>query len=101
MVLLVFRIELLDLACRNLKILYLQNNIICKIENLNRLKSLKYINLALNNIQVIENLESVESLEKLDLTVNFIFDPRDVKRLQKNIHLRELCVCQNSSKRDS
>lgn len=32
------RIELLGYACRNLKILYLQNNIIAKIENLHRLK---------------------------------------------------------------
>jgi protein TilB len=50
----------------------LQNNIISKIENLNKLKELEYLNLALNNISKIENLEGCESLRKLDLTVNFI-----------------------------
>ncbi|EGD73085.1 hypothetical protein PTSG_04799 [Salpingoeca rosetta] len=89
------KIEVLDSACRNLQILYLQNNIIGKIENLGRMKRLKYINLALNNIQVIENLEGVESLEKLDLTVNFVFDVRDVKRLRANQFLRELYLTGN------
>ena len=50
------RIELLDTACRDLKILYLQNNLIGKIENLRRLKLLDYLNLALNNIKVVEGL---------------------------------------------
>ncbi|KAH9280628.1 Protein tilB -like protein [Echinococcus granulosus] len=39
------------------KILYLQNNLISRIENINRLKELEYLNLALNNIEIIENLE--------------------------------------------
>eukprot|EP00055_Hartaetosiga_balthica_P004621 m.12422 g.12422 ORF g.12422 m.12422 type:complete len:433 (+) comp3995_c0_seq3:274-1572(+) len=89
------RIEMLDRACPHLKILYLQNNIISVIENLNRLKSLVYINLALNNIQIIQNLESVESLEKLDLTINFIFNVKDVDRLKANQHLRELYLTGN------
>lgn len=33
------RIELLNQLCRRLRILYLQNNVICKIERLNRLKA--------------------------------------------------------------
>ncbi|CAF1188443.1 unnamed protein product, partial [Didymodactylos carnosus] len=66
------KIEFLDKWCRELKILYLQSNLIPKIENVNRLKKLEYLNLALNNIEVIENLEGCESLNKLDLTVNFI-----------------------------
>jgi protein TilB len=32
------RIEIINQLCRHLRILYLQNNIICKIEKLNRLK---------------------------------------------------------------
>lgn len=32
------RIEVINQLCRHLRILYLQNNIICKIENVNRLK---------------------------------------------------------------
>jgi protein TilB len=66
------RIENLDVLCRHLQILLLQNNIIGKLENLSKLKELNYVNLALNNITIIENLEHCESLKKLDLTCNFI-----------------------------
>jgi len=66
------KIELLGQYCRQLEILYLQNNLIPKIEYLQRLKQLKYINLALNNITSIEGLEENECLEKLALTVNFL-----------------------------
>jgi len=51
-----FRIEHLDRWCKHLKILYLQNNLIPRIENVGRLKDLQYLNLALNNIETIENL---------------------------------------------
>ena len=53
----------LGATCKKLKILYLQNNIIKKIENLNHMKELEYINLALNNIQKIEGLQSCEFLK--------------------------------------
>jgi protein TilB len=66
------KIELLGHLCRHLKILYLQNNLIGKIENLHRLKDLEYLNLAVNNITKVQNLQRCESLKKLDLTVNFI-----------------------------
>ena len=57
------RIENLDKYCRHLKILYLQNNIIPRMENLTRLKELEYLNLALNNISKIENISGCESLK--------------------------------------
>ncbi|CAG9315170.1 LRRC6 [Blepharisma stoltei] len=66
------KIEILDKCCRHLKILYLQNNIIPKMENLNKLKELEYLNLAVNNVKVIEGIDRCESLKKLDLTLNFI-----------------------------
>ena len=47
------KIENLDVLCRHLKILYLQNNIIEKMENMNKLKELEYLNLALNNVSKI------------------------------------------------
>ncbi|KAJ1558548.1 hypothetical protein HK405_013433, partial [Cladochytrium tenue] len=84
------RIENLDVYCRQLEILYLQNNQIAKIENLHKLKELQYLNLALNNIRAVENLEGCESLRKLDLTVNFVHDPLDVESLKGNANLREL-----------
>lgn len=71
--LILFRIEHLDKWCRDLKILYLQSNLIPKIgtnsqfvlivkyylyvENVSRLKKLEYLNLALNNVTKIENLK--------------------------------------------
>ncbi|MED6262489.1 Protein tilB [Ataeniobius toweri] len=90
------RIEHIDRWCRELKILYLQNNLIPRIENLGRLKKLEYLNLALNNIEVIENLEGCESLQKLDLTVNFVGLLSSVESLKHNIHLRELFLVGNS-----
>ncbi|EDQ90594.1 uncharacterized protein MONBRDRAFT_1116, partial [Monosiga brevicollis MX1] len=89
------KIELLDTACRQLQILYLQNNIIGKIENLQRLKELRYINLALNNIVRIEGLQGCECLEKVDLTVNFITDVTTVTSLRANRNLRELYLTGN------
>lgn len=47
---------MLGTTCRKLKILYLQNNIISKMENLHHMKDLQYLNLALNNIEKIEGL---------------------------------------------
>ena len=67
--------------CRHLKILLLQNNIIEKIENLNKMRELEYLNLALNNIKVIEGIENCESLMKLDLTVNFV----DLQNIEKSV----------------
>lgn len=84
------KIEHINNWCRELQILYLQANLISKIENLNKLKKLQYLNLAVNNIEKIENLERCESLEKLDLTLNFIGDLESVSNLKNNIHLREL-----------
>ncbi|XP_017883352.1 protein tilB homolog isoform X2 [Ceratina calcarata] len=89
------KIELIDKVCKHLKILLLQHNLIRKIENLGRLKSLEYLNLALNNIEAIENLEGLESLKKLDLTVNFIGDLRGVKKLRCNEHLEQLFLMGN------
>uniref|UniRef100_A0A3Q1FRX6 Leucine-rich repeat-containing protein 6 n=1 Tax=Acanthochromis polyacanthus TaxID=80966 RepID=A0A3Q1FRX6_9TELE len=89
------RIEHIDRWCRDLKILYLQNNLIPRIENVSRLKNLEYLNLALNNIEVIENLEGCESLQKLDLTVNFVGCLSSVESLRHNVHLTELFLVGN------
>ncbi|TPX46668.1 hypothetical protein SeMB42_g03608 [Synchytrium endobioticum] len=89
------KIENLDVHCRHLELLFLQNNLIAKIENLNKLKELQYLNLAINNITKLENLQGCESLTKLDLTLNFIQDPLDVESLAKNEFLRELYLVGN------
>ncbi|KAL0478698.1 hypothetical protein AKO1_008275 [Acrasis kona] len=81
--------------CRQLQQLFLQNNLIEKIENLYHLKDLRYLNLAINSITKIENLESNEVLTKLDLTINYITDIFSVENLSCNHHLRELTLTGN------
>lgn len=90
--------EILGTSCRKLKILYLQNNIIGKLENLHHLKDLEYLNVALNNIAMVEGLEGCEFLRKLDLTVNFVdLDALEasVDHLKPRVHLRELFLMGN------
>ena len=77
------KIENLDKFCRNLKIIYLQDNAIMKLENLKRLKLLEYLNVSMNAIEVVEGLESCESLRKLDLTLNFIGKISSIYSLRK------------------
>ncbi|NXU59411.1 TILB protein, partial [Turnix velox] len=89
------KLEHLDKWCRDLKILYLQNNLIPKIENVGKLKKLEYLNVALNNIERIENLEGCEELKKLDLTANFIGEISSIETLKHNIHLNELFLVGN------
>jgi len=90
--------EVLGMTCRKIKILYLQNNIIPKMENLFHLKDLVYLNLALNNIEKIEGLQNCEFLSKLDLTVNFIdLDvlQESIEHLQSRENLKELYMMGN------
>ncbi|NXD33130.1 TILB protein, partial [Copsychus sechellarum] len=89
------KLEHLDKWCRDLKILYLQNNLIPKIENVGKLKKLEYLNVALNNIERIENLEGCEELKKLDLTANFVGELSSIESLKYNIHLKELFLVGN------
>lgn len=89
------RIENIDKWCKHLKILYLQSNLIPKIENVSRLKKLEYLNLALNNVELIENLEGCESLTKLDLTVNFVGELTSVESLKNLVFFKELYLTGN------
>ncbi|GLC45709.1 hypothetical protein PLESTB_001314000 [Pleodorina starrii] len=91
------KIELLGQLCPKLKILYLQNNLIGKIQNLHKLKELEYLNLAVNNVTKLQNLQRCESLKKLDLTINFVAKAGllSVESLRANIHLEELYLLGN------
>nr|CAH8867418.1 unnamed protein product [Trichobilharzia regenti] len=89
------RIDNLEQWCKHLRILYLQNNLLSKIENVSKLKKLEYLNLALNNIEKIENLEGCESLKKLDLTVNFIGELTSIQSLVNVQFLEELYLTGN------
>jgi protein TilB len=92
--------EVLGTTCRKIKILYLQNNIIPKMENLYHMKDLTYLNLALNNITKIEGLQNCEFLRKLDLTVNFIDCDalaESMEHLKSRLNLEELYMMGNPS----
>ena len=89
------KIEYLDKWCKELKILYLQSNLIPRIENVGKLKKLEYLNLALNNITKVENLAGCESLKKLDLTVNFIDEVTSIETLKENKFLKDLYLTGN------
>lgn len=91
------RIETVNQACRQLKILLLQANLIPRLENVHRLKKLEYLNVALNNITKVENLQGCESLRKLDLTCNFIDVEclASVRSLRNNTALDELYLTGN------
>ena len=80
-------IENLDVYCRHLKILYLQNNLIEKIQGLHKLKELEYLNLAVNSIVKIEGIRRCESLNKIDMTLNFI----DLEDLKESCEEMEWC----------
>jgi protein TilB len=80
--------EVLGASCRKLKILYLQNNCIAKMENLVHLKDLVYLNMALNNVEKIEGLQNCEHLAKLDLTANFV-DVDELAASMDNLSTRE------------
>lgn len=69
------KIEALGTYCRKLRILYLQNNIIPKIEGLNHLKDLQYLNLTLNNIKVIEGLRYVSLCLRFFRGDSFLWSP--------------------------
>ncbi|CAE7626808.1 LRRC6 [Symbiodinium sp. KB8] len=92
------KLEVIGELCRKLRILYLQNNIIPRIENIHYLKDLRYLNMALNNVERIEGLRSCEFLEKLDLTVNFIdldtFE-ESIQHLAPLSHFKELFLMGN------
>ena len=77
----------LDVYCRHLKILYLQNNLIEEMSGLNKLKELEYLNLAVNSIAKIAGIKRCESLNKLDMTLNFV----DIEDLQESCEEMEWC----------
>lgn len=87
--------NVLERYCPHLRILYLQNNYIEKIQFISKLKELEYLNMALNNVEIIEGLEGCESLNKLDLTCNFIVDILCINVLKENAFLKELHLIGN------
>lgn len=65
--------------------LYLQNNLIKQIENLEFINKLKFLCLSHNQIKTIENLHMLNNLKLLDLSYNLIENINDMKELPKNL----------------
>ena len=65
--------------------LYLQHNLIKRIENLEFLRKLKFLCLANNQIRLVENLNMLENLKLLDLSSNLIEEVANVNELPKNL----------------
>ncbi|CAH1283935.1 unnamed protein product [Diabrotica balteata] len=83
----------------NLTSLYLQNNRISKLENLN-LRNLRKLYIGYNCISVVEGLESLLSLEELHIEkqnlpdgIALCFDPRSIASLSKTLQI--LNISQN------
>lgn len=63
--------------------IYLQNNCISKIENLNHLSRLVNINLSNNRIKLIEGLVGLNELRSIDLLGNLLPDTVSCEELQQ------------------
>ena len=66
----------------NLKELYLSQNFIEKIENLEKLVKLEILDLAFNKISKLENIETLSELTDLWLNNNNISNPHDLEMLK-------------------
>lgn len=73
-----------EVTCEHLKVLYLHNNSIHKIENLNQLIHLTHLYLQWNRIRKMENLCHLKNLRKLYLSYN------EIQRLEGVDNLHQL-----------
>ncbi|PSN40747.1 Protein phosphatase 1 regulatory subunit 42, partial [Blattella germanica] len=75
--------------CKNLTVLYLQNNCLTKIENIDYATHLTHLYLQANKINKIENLNGLKKLKKLYLGHNCI---AVIEGLDKLCNLQELHI---------
>ncbi|CAD7077624.1 unnamed protein product [Hermetia illucens] len=81
----------ITVSCDNLKVLYLHNNRINTIVNLEKFLNLSHLYLQWNRIQNIENLNCLRNLQKLYLGYNMIKRLENIERLQslKELHIEK------------
>lgn len=86
------KIENLE-SLSNLSCLYLHHNKIKKIENLQSLTKLKKLYLGYNEINVVEGLENLKNLEELHIEKQYLtngesmcFDPRSIENISVSNH---------------
>ncbi|XP_057327333.1 protein phosphatase 1 regulatory subunit 42-like [Microplitis mediator] len=75
-------------GCRNLRVIYLQNNSISKIENLQFTVNLTHLYLQHNNIKKIENLDNLRNLKILFIGYNNISVVEEMENLENLFELR-------------
>lgn len=73
--------------CKNLRVMYMQNNCITKIENLNFAVNLTHLYLQHNNLTKIENLQTLRNLTHLFLGYNNISVIEGLENLDKLLEL--------------
>ena len=81
--------NLVEYLGSNVTHIYLQHNLIKKIENLEFFINLKFLLLSNNQIKKVENLLCCVNLKMLDLSFNLI-DSLDVKQLPKSLMFLDL-----------
>jgi hypothetical protein len=81
--------NLVEYLGSNVTHIYLQHNLIKKIENLEYFMNLKFLLLSHNQVTRIENLLSLINLKMLDLSFNLI-ESIDVKQLPKGLMFLDL-----------
>jgi hypothetical protein len=81
--------NLIEYISNNVTHIYLQHNLIKKIENLEFFTSLRFLLLSNNQITRIENLLSLVNLKMLDLSFNLI-EHVDVRQFPKSIMFLDL-----------
>jgi Leucine-rich repeat (LRR) protein len=79
----------------NLRVLYLHQNNILKIENMSALKKLHTINLSGNKIRVVEGLEGLDEIRSLDLSHNLITKISNCEQLKELPELQNLDLRNN------
>lgn len=79
---------------QNITMLYLQNNEICKIENLTPLIRLSKLYLGSNCITVLEGLDKLDNLQELHMEnqrlppgEKLLFDPRTIRSLSRSLQV--------------
>lgn len=72
-----------DLGGPHLKVIYLHNNRIKEIQNLNKLSQLTHLYLQWNNIEKIDNINELKNLRKLYLSYNRIHRLENIAQLNK------------------
>ena len=80
---------------QNLRDLTINNNLITKIDGINKLINLRSLSLDRNKITKIEGLKTLRKLEKLSLIGNLLTDVLPQDTTESMLEIRELYLNEN------